>query len=114
MSTVTPAQWHGGAVKLTPGSRLRSQTCTTEVVIVRGAEVAGELVCGGAPLVAIDALVAEGGVPAAGLDAGTQIGKRYTDGGGLEVLVTKAGAGTLAIGAEPLTVKDARPLPSSD
>ena len=43
------------------------------------------------------------------------MGKRYTeDTGALEVLVTKPGAGTLAIGTTPLVLKDSKPLPASD
>ena len=46
---------------------------------------------------------------------GTLIGKRYADEElGLEVLCTKAGAGSLSIGAAELFQKDAKPLPSSD
>ena len=43
------------------------------------------------------------------------VGKRYEDtDAGLEVLCTKAGPGSLSIGARAMTQKDAKPLPSSD
>ena len=42
------------------------------------------------------------------------MGKRYVDEGGAEVLVTKAGAGTLSVGTTPLSLKEAKPLPASD
>ncbi len=45
---------------------------------------------------------------------GNLMGKRYVDDGGAEVLVTKAGKGTLSIGATPLALKEAKPLPASD
>ncbi|MBB4944175.1 hypothetical protein FHR32_008578 [Streptosporangium album] len=46
---------------------------------------------------------------------GTALGKRYVDlTCGLELLCTKPGKGTLSVSTEPLTVKDAKPLPSSD
>ena len=45
---------------------------------------------------------------------GSKMGKRYVDDDGAEVLVTKAGAGTLSIGATPLALKEAKPLPASD
>ena len=45
---------------------------------------------------------------------GTLMGKRYVDDGGAEVLVTKAGKGTLSIGSTPLSLKEAKPLPASD
>lgn len=44
---------------------------------------------------------------------GSTMGKRYVD-GDAEVLVTKAGAGSLSVGATPLTLKEAKPLPASD
>jgi hypothetical protein len=53
--------------------------------------------------------------PEPGFDTGCQVGKRYVhDEMGLEVLCLKAGAGSLSIGVEPLTVKASKPLPSSD
>jgi hypothetical protein len=101
-------------VQLAAGNRLRSQVCSTEVIVVRGGTVDGELTCGGQALVSMDAPSDSGATPAPGLDTGTQVGKRYTDGSELELLVTKAGAGTLAIGDRALEIKGARPLPSSD
>jgi hypothetical protein len=48
------------------------------------------------------------------LSEGNLMGKRYIDDAGAEVLVTKAGKGTLSVGATPLAVKEAKPLPASD
>jgi hypothetical protein len=46
---------------------------------------------------------------------GVLLGKRYEHATfGIEVLCTKAGAGPLTIGDEPLSEKGAKPLPSSD
>jgi hypothetical protein len=45
---------------------------------------------------------------------GSAMGKRYVDEGGAEVLVTKAGAGSLSVGATTLVLKEAKPLPASD
>ena len=45
---------------------------------------------------------------------GNVMGKRYVDENGAEVLVTKAGAGTLSIGTTALNLKEAKPLPASD
>jgi hypothetical protein len=45
---------------------------------------------------------------------GTVMGKRYVDETGAEVLVTKAGAGSLSVGTTALTLKEAKPLPASD
>jgi hypothetical protein len=43
------------------------------------------------------------------------MGKRYTNAAGdVEILCTKPGEGGLAVDGELLTVKGAKPLPSSD
>lgn len=100
-------------MELKPGLRLRSQVCSTELIVVRPAAV--DLTCGGPPVIPI------GDDPDAGLSiepafsSGNQLGKRYTDdSGALEILVTKRGDGTLADGDRPLPLKEAKPLPSSD
>jgi hypothetical protein len=96
---------------------LRSQVCTTEVIVVRPAADEIDLRCGGQPMVEVGAEVAEGGTPAPGLDTGTQLGKRYTTDdpdGTLELLATKGGDGTLSAGEVALVLKEAKPLPSSD
>jgi hypothetical protein len=100
--------------ELKPGARMRSVTCTTEVVVVRGAgEV--DLRCGGQPMIGVSDPGASSGAPASGFDEGTQIGKRYGDeGAGVEVLCTKAGAGSISIGEVLLLMQGAKPLPSSD
>jgi hypothetical protein len=94
------------------GTRLASQVCDTQVIVVRSADSLDDLRCGGAPMVEI------GGARSGELDpafsAGNVMGKRYVDETGAEVLVTKAGAGTLAVGDTPLSVKEAKPLPASD
>lgn len=102
---------------LKPGSRMRSQVCTTEVIVVRPAAEDIDLRCGGEPMVDLDSDVTPGKTLAPGFDAGTQLGKRYTTGdaeGALELLTTKEGDGSLSIGEVVLVVKEAKPLPSSD
>jgi len=104
-------------VPLKPGTRLRSQVCTTEVIVVRPAADDIDLRCGGQPMVKVGADVAAGGTPAPGFDEGTLLGKRYTTDdpdGTLELLATKGGGGTLSAGEVPLVLKEAKPLPSSD
>jgi hypothetical protein len=95
---------------------VRSQVCATEVIVVRSPGVDIDLRCGGEPMVDLKAEIPTGKKPATDLDTGNQIGKRYTTAlvDGLEILVTKAGRGTLAIGAEPLVLKEPKPLPSTD
>jgi hypothetical protein len=103
-------------VQLKPGARLRSQVCTTEVIVVRPPAHEIDLSCGGKPMVELGTEVDAAATPAPGLDTGSLMGKRYTsdDDSTLEILVTKAGDGTLAAGDVPLVQKDAKPLPSSD
>ncbi|HEX3707767.1 MAG TPA: hypothetical protein VHV76_14165 [Mycobacteriales bacterium] len=104
-------------VPLKSGQRLRSQVCTTEVIVVRVPADDLELSCGGTPMVELGTEITEGGAPAAGLDEGTLLGKRYTTDdadGALELLVTKGGDGTLAGNGVPLVTKESKPLPSSD
>jgi hypothetical protein len=101
--------------KLTPGLRLKSAVCTTEVMVVAAREPDVDVTCGGAPLVELGAPIPSGGTIAEGAAGGTQLGKRYVDAAGsLELLCTKPGEGSLAARGEPLTLKAAKPLPSSD
>jgi hypothetical protein len=99
------------------GTRLQSQVCDTQVIVVRSADSLDDLRAGGAPMVPVGA-EGTGGDADLKLDAdfsgGTLMGKRYVDDGGAEVLVTKAGAGSLSIGTTPLEIKEAKPLPASD
>lgn len=100
---------------LKPGSRWRSAVCTAEVVVVRPPKEAVSLECGGQPMVAFGAERPEGLSPAAGQDGGVATGKRYADPDtGLELLVSKAGQGSLALNGKPLALKEAKALPSSD
>ena len=100
---------------LKPGSRWRSAVCATEVVIVRPPNTEATLECGGCPMIPHSEPKPEGKTPAADFVGGTQLSKRYADDEtGLEVLCTKPGAGTLAIGGRPIGVKEAKKLPSSD
>ncbi len=101
------------ALSLRPGDQLASTVCTTRVVVIRVPADRRPLIeCGGSPMVA--------GTPGAkpapgGPDAATHIGKRYVDAAGsVELLCTSSGAGALACDGEPMTFKEAKPLPASD
>lgn len=94
------------------GARLQSQVCDTQVIVVKAADSLDDLRCGGLPMVALDAERAGELDPA--FSDGTVMGKRYVDEGGAEVLVTKAGAGSLSVGTVKLGLKEAAPLPASD
>ncbi|CAN5423559.1 hypothetical protein BH09ACT8_BH09ACT8_34500 [soil metagenome] len=96
------------------GSRLQSQVCDTQVIVVKATDSLDDLRCGGHPLVPIGTEVTDGLLLDSALAEGNTMGKRYVDEPGAEVLVTKAGAGTLSIGGHPLALKEAKPLPASD
>ena len=100
-------------VELKPGARFQSTVCTTEVIVVKGAGEA-DLTCGGAAMVpAGTGEVA--GEPAADSAEGTLLGKRYADEAeSVELLATKAGAGSMAVEGAPLAVAQAKTLPASD
>lgn len=96
------------------GTRLQSQVCDTQVIVVRSADSLDDLRSGGAPMVPIGDPVDASLTLDDALSDGNLMGKRYVDDGGAEVLVTKAGKGTLSVGDTALTLKEAKPLPASD
>jgi crotonobetainyl-CoA:carnitine CoA-transferase CaiB-like acyl-CoA transferase len=105
---------------ITPGQRLRSATCTTQVIVVHAPSAETTLCCGGAPMhefsMGTDSGEAQPLVtPDPSFAAGTSMGKRYQDEiTGLVVLVTRAGQGSLAVDGRPLGVMQKQALPSSD
>ncbi len=100
---------------LKAGTRLKSAVCTTEVMVVSAPKDEVEVTCGGAPLIAMTDDAPAGGAISEDAKEGTQIGKRYVnEAGDLEILCTKPGEGSLAAGGAALTIKGAKPLPSSD
>jgi hypothetical protein len=96
------------------GTRLQSQVCDTQVIVVRTADSLDDLRAGGVPMVPIDGGKSGDATLDPEFSDGNAMGKRYVDETGAEVLVTKAGAGTLSIGTTALTLKEAKPLPASD
>lgn len=102
---------------LTPGTKLASTVCASEVIIVRPPSETLTVECGGTPMVAAEEAPdegARGGVDAAHAE-GTLLGKRYVhEASGLELLCTKPGAGSLSVEGAALPLKEAKPLPSSD
>lgn len=104
----------GRALELKPGIRLRSAVSEVELVVIRGSEGDVDLRCGG-----IEVIEAQGGdrpqAATSQLEGSVALGKRYVDDKEtLELLCTKAGAGCLSLGSQPLVIKSAKPLPSSD
>jgi hypothetical protein len=101
-------------MELKAGVRLQSAVSEAEVIVVRAPSEPVTLTCGGVPLVAAGEAPASG-TPAAALDDQIQLGKRYVDEpSGTELLCTKAGAGSLGADDRVMTLKTAKPLPSSD
>ena len=96
------------------GARLQSQVCDTQVIVVRAADSLDDLRCGGQPMVPVGAERSADAAPDTAFSDGNAMGKRYVDEANAEVLVTKAGAGTLSVGETALSLKEAKPLPASD
>jgi hypothetical protein len=96
------------------GTRLQSQVCDTQVIVVRSSDSLDDLRAGGVPMIPLDTDRSSDATLDPDFSAGNVMGKRYVDEAGAEVLVTKAGAGTLSVGTTPLTLKEAKPLPASD
>ena len=93
-----------------PGSRLKSATCDTEVMVIKAGN--GTIECGGAPMAADKQ---DAGEPVADHANGTLIGKRYVDADNtFELLCVKPGKGSLSIDGAPMSTKDSKPLPASD
>lgn len=96
------------------GTRLQSQVCDTQVIVVRSTDSLDDLRAGGVPMVPLDAEKSADAAIDPAFSEGNAMGKRYVDESGAEVLVTKAGAGTLSVGTTALSLKEAKPLPASD
>ena len=102
-------------VTLKAGTRLRSAVCSTEVMVIAAPADGVDVRCGGTPMIGMDEQSPEGAALDTAASAGTQLGKRYVnEGGDLELLCTKPGEGSVAVGETALVLKEAKPLPSSD
>jgi hypothetical protein len=98
------------------GTRLKSAVCTTEVMVVAAPKDQDlDIRCGGVPLLGPGETAPDGAALDGTASTGTALGKRYvTPAGDLELLCVKPGKGSLTVGATPLTLKEAKQLPSSD
>lgn len=100
---------------LKPGSRWRSAVCDTEIAIVRPPKTALSVECGGHPVIPLADTRPDGLAVSEAHSGGTLAGKRYFDEeSGLEVLCTKAGAGSLSVNGVTIGIKETKKLPSSD
>jgi hypothetical protein len=103
------------ALNVKAGTRLHSVVCSTEVIVVRAPKEPVDLRCGGHALATEPVPRSAGTEPEPGFDAGTLLGKRYTDEQkSFELLCTKAGKGSLSLGEVLLQLSGAKPLPASD
>ena len=102
-------------MRLRAGQKLHSAVCDAQFVVVRAPETEVELGCGGAPLLEEGQDPAPGATLDPSLGEAPLLGKRYADEDlGLELLCTRPGAGALTVDGQPLLLKGAKPLPSSD
>ena len=89
--------------------------CETELVVIRPPKNPVSLQCGGHEMIAHSAAKPAGVALSADFSGGTQAGKRYADAeSGLEVLCSKAGAGSIAVDGRAISATDAKKLPASD
>jgi hypothetical protein len=96
------------------GTRLESQVCSTQIIVIRATDDLNDLRAGGEPMVVVGTEGAHSGTLDPRWADGNVLGKRYIAHSGAEVLVTRTGKGTLSIGSTPMELKEARPLPASD
>ncbi|MEE2058526.1 hypothetical protein [Rhodococcus artemisiae] len=96
------------------GTRLESQVCDTQVIVVSATGSLDEIRCGGVGMVVLGSAKEAGVVLDEAFTEGPALGKRYVTEDGAEVLVTKAGRGALSVGATVLTLKEPKALPASD
>jgi hypothetical protein len=101
--------------RLKTGTRVKSAVCATEAMVIAAPDADIEVTCGGAPVIEIGAEPPAGVALDPEAAKGTALGKRYVNADGtLELLCTKPGEGSLGADGELLSLKEAKPLPSSD
>jgi hypothetical protein len=101
--------------RLKTGTRIRSAVCTTEAMVIAAPDADVEITCGGVSMIDIGAEPPAGVTMSPDAAKGTALGKRYVnEAGDLELLCTKPGEGSLGAAGALLTIKEAKPLPSSD
>jgi hypothetical protein len=91
---------------LKAGARFKSAVCETQVMVVKAPAGEHDLRCGGLAMLGGTETAPAGASPDPAHSGESLIGK--------ELLCTKGGKGSLALGSEPLAVKQAKQLPSSD
>jgi hypothetical protein len=99
---------------LTPGTRMRSVSCTTEIIVIAGR--AGELTCDGQRMIPKSETDASPAPPRDDpANDATLLGKRYrTPDGTVQVLCVQQGRGALAFDGILLELIKPKTLPASD
>jgi hypothetical protein len=101
--------------RLKTGTRIRSAVCNTEAMVIAAPDADVEVTCGGVAVIEIGAEPPAGVSISPDASKGSALGKRYVnEAGDLELLCTKPGDGSLGADGALLTIKEAKPLPSSD
>jgi len=101
--------------RLKTGTRIRSAVCSTEAMVIAAPDGDVEVTCGGVAVIDIGAEPPAGATLSPDAAKGSALGKRYVnEAGDLELLCTKPGEGSLGANGVLLTLKEAKPLPSSD
>jgi hypothetical protein len=101
-------------VQLRPGMQLMSAISQASIIVIRAPKADVEVRCGGVAMVGVKSLAPET-VAAVDDGDGPVLGKRYMlESLDLECLCTRGGPGALTANGEPLILKEAKPLPSSD
>lgn len=103
-------------MKLPAGTKLKSAVCTAEGIVIRPPDAEGVLRCGTVPVLLAGETAAPDVERPVTAEAGAAlVGKRYVDlDTGLEVLCTKGGKAAFSFEGRSLSLKQAKPLPSSD
>lgn len=102
-------------MRLRVGQTLISAADTTTVIVIKAGAGGVLVTCGGVAMVSEPTTAGSKVAPLRGHANGTQLGKRYeTADGSVELLCTKAGTGSLAVGDVPMTIAAAKALPASD
>lgn len=103
------------SITLKPGMRLFGAACKTEAIVVKCPPVPVDVRIGGLPPLLDVFARSDDAQPVPSDDAPASMGKRYVDATGtVELLCTKAGSGSFAVGDVVCEIKDAKPLPASD
>jgi hypothetical protein len=87
----------------------------TSLMVIRSPGTEATITCGGAAMLAVTEAAPAGAKLDPAHAQGSLIGKRYVDAAeALELLCTKGGEGSISVDGQPLSIKQAKALPSSD